>query len=254
MAEPTPPFDVKAIAAYAARNDAEVSLEVGKVYSVLQTDGKGLWWQTKGPGGNIGWFPASYTEIYVKPVAAPPPPMPMPAAAPSYQQPSYQQPAYQQQQSYQTPAPTPQPRAAPAPTPQPRPAPQPTPQYQTPASPQPQYNTPPSSPQVGVYGSGSASNPNLYTPRNDAAQSNTGPMSSPVGTSSGGKEKPGPPSRPPTKEKDETPAFIKLQSTPPRSPRRFVFGVASISPPMLDDSYSSCLFIMVFVLIALLMC
>ena len=208
MAEPTPPFDVKAIAGYAARNDAEVSLEVGKIYSVLQTDGKGLWWQTKGPSGNIGWFPASYTEIYVKPVAAPPPPAPTPSP-PAYQQPSYQQqqPSYQQpsyqQPSYQQPTPQPQ-------QPRPAPAPQPT-QYNTPSSPQQQNYSSPSSPQM----LGAQSSPNLYTPRSSEVINSTAPMSAPVGTSSGGgKDKPPPPSRPPAKEKEETPVFVKLQSTP----------------------------------------
>jgi len=83
----SPPFDVKAIAAYVARNNTEVSLEVGKTYRVLQTDGRGLWWQTKNEDGtSVGWFPASYTEV-IPPAAvvaaspAPPAPTPQPAAA-----------------------------------------------------------------------------------------------------------------------------------------------------------------------------
>eukprot|EP01124_Arcella_intermedia_P022895 TRINITY_DN3514_c0_g1_i1.p1 TRINITY_DN3514_c0_g1~~TRINITY_DN3514_c0_g1_i1.p1 ORF type:complete len:537 (-),score=119.35 TRINITY_DN3514_c0_g1_i1:82-1656(-) len=84
-AQPQPPFDVRALAAYTARNNTEVSLVVGKVYRVLLTDGKGLWWQTKTEDGlGVGWFPASYTEVIQSapapaPAAAAPPPIPQPA-------------------------------------------------------------------------------------------------------------------------------------------------------------------------------
>eukprot|EP01125_Pyxidicula_operculata_P008977 TRINITY_DN2968_c0_g1_i1.p1 TRINITY_DN2968_c0_g1~~TRINITY_DN2968_c0_g1_i1.p1 ORF type:complete len:508 (-),score=183.74 TRINITY_DN2968_c0_g1_i1:380-1903(-) len=86
MTEPTPPFDVRAIAVYAARNNTEVSLEVGKTYHVLQTDGKGLWWQTRAEDGRIGWFPASYTEVVpsaAPSVASTPAPVPTPTPAPT---------------------------------------------------------------------------------------------------------------------------------------------------------------------------
>lgn len=84
MTQPTLPFDVKAIAGYVARNNTEVSLEVGKIYKVLQTDGRGLWWQTKSEDGlSVGWFPASYTEIV--PTAAAAVAAPVPAPVPSSQ-------------------------------------------------------------------------------------------------------------------------------------------------------------------------
>eukprot|EP01123_Difflugia_compressa_P006108 TRINITY_DN18259_c0_g1_i1.p1 TRINITY_DN18259_c0_g1~~TRINITY_DN18259_c0_g1_i1.p1 ORF type:complete len:482 (-),score=88.61 TRINITY_DN18259_c0_g1_i1:1279-2724(-) len=84
-----PPFEVRAIAPYQARNGSEVSLEVGKTYLVLQTDGRGLWWQTKTEdGAGVGWFPASYTEILaaapVAPQPAPPAPVVVPQAQASY--------------------------------------------------------------------------------------------------------------------------------------------------------------------------
>eukprot|EP01129_Flabellula_baltica_P000230 TRINITY_DN10270_c0_g1_i1.p1 TRINITY_DN10270_c0_g1~~TRINITY_DN10270_c0_g1_i1.p1 ORF type:complete len:513 (-),score=152.64 TRINITY_DN10270_c0_g1_i1:90-1628(-) len=78
MAEPTCPFQVRAKAPYEARNNTEVSLVVGETYTVMQTDGKGLWWQTKGPAGNIGWFPASYTDV----IENTPPPAPVQTTPP----------------------------------------------------------------------------------------------------------------------------------------------------------------------------
>jgi len=98
MSEPTAPFDCVAVAPYTARNEAEVSLVVGQTYHVLQTDGKGLWWQTM-QDGRIGWFPASYTQPQV---AAPPVPEPVhvaPAPTPQPAAQQYQQPAAQPQQT-----------------------------------------------------------------------------------------------------------------------------------------------------------
>jgi len=74
--EPTPPFDVRAIANFTARSANEMSIEAGKNYKVIQTDGKGLWWNTQGPNGNYGWFPANYVELVTgssPPTAAPTP-------------------------------------------------------------------------------------------------------------------------------------------------------------------------------------
>jgi hypothetical protein len=79
---PQTPFYVKAISAYTARNNTEMSLEVGKVYHVCHTDGRGLWWQSKSEEtGAVGWFPASYTQVIEAPVPAQP-------AAPAYQAPA----------------------------------------------------------------------------------------------------------------------------------------------------------------------
>jgi len=61
--EHTTPFEVRAIANFTARSVNEMSIEAGKLYKVIQTDGKGLWWNTQGPNGNYGWFPANYVEI-----------------------------------------------------------------------------------------------------------------------------------------------------------------------------------------------
>lgn len=95
MSEPTPPFHVRAIAPYAARNGTEVSLAVNEVYEVLATDGKGIWWQSKGPNGNVGWFPASYTEV----IKNSPPSQQLPP--PPVEQPTYQaQNDYAQQNSF----------------------------------------------------------------------------------------------------------------------------------------------------------
>jgi len=102
MAQPAIPFDVKAIAAYTARNNTEVSLEIGKIYRVLQTDGRGLWWQTRNDDGtSVGWFPASYTEIIPTAAVAAAFPTPAPAPVP---QPAAQNPVVQP-----TPTPTPAP-------------------------------------------------------------------------------------------------------------------------------------------------
>jgi hypothetical protein len=84
---PPTPFDVRAISAYQARNNAEMSLEVGKIYRVLLTDGRGLWWQSKADDGNVGWFPASYTQI-IESAPAPTPTVPPPA--PAVEQPQQQ--------------------------------------------------------------------------------------------------------------------------------------------------------------------
>jgi len=73
--DPAPPFNVKAIAAFAARNDIELTLEIGKIYTVVQTDGKGLWWQAW-QGENLCWFPASYVEICDEPKPAAVPSVP----------------------------------------------------------------------------------------------------------------------------------------------------------------------------------
>jgi hypothetical protein len=87
MAQTPPiPFDVKAISAYTARNGNELSLEVGKVYRVLATDGRGVWWQSKTDEGQVGWFPANYTTVIESappPVVqqAPPEPQPQPQVA-----------------------------------------------------------------------------------------------------------------------------------------------------------------------------
>jgi hypothetical protein len=85
MAQTPPiPFDVKAISAYNARNGNELSLEVGKVYRVLATDGRGVWWQSKTDEGQVGWFPANYTTVIE---AAPPPVVQQQAAPPPEPQP-----------------------------------------------------------------------------------------------------------------------------------------------------------------------
>jgi len=85
MQSPNPPFNVQAISAYAARNNAEVSLEVGKVYTVLSTDGRGLWWQTKTEdGSSVGWFPASYTQVIESAPPAPTPVVTAPVVAEQY--------------------------------------------------------------------------------------------------------------------------------------------------------------------------
>jgi hypothetical protein len=84
MAQTPPiPFDVKAISAYTARNGNELSLEVGKVYRVLATDGRGVWWQSKTDEGQVGWFPANYTTV----IEAAPPPVVQQAAPPPEPQP-----------------------------------------------------------------------------------------------------------------------------------------------------------------------
>jgi len=57
------PFKVKAFAKYVARNNREVSLEIGKVYEVTQMDNKGLWWQSRGENNLLGWFPSNYTTV-----------------------------------------------------------------------------------------------------------------------------------------------------------------------------------------------
>jgi outer membrane biosynthesis protein TonB len=82
MTAPSLPFDVKAISAYSARNGNELSLEVGKIYRVLATDGRNVWWQSRTDDGLVGWFPANYTQIIeTEPVPTPviqPPPQPQP--------------------------------------------------------------------------------------------------------------------------------------------------------------------------------
>lgn len=94
---PPIPFDVKAISAYSARNGNELSLEVGRVYRVLATDGRGVWWQSKTEEGQVGWFPASYTQVVesAPPPAVPAQPEPVPVQEKVQAQPttSYQQPA-----------------------------------------------------------------------------------------------------------------------------------------------------------------
>jgi len=54
-------FIVQAIAPYEARNDTEVSLELGKYYKVVLTESRGKWYQTI-INGNRGWFPTSYIK------------------------------------------------------------------------------------------------------------------------------------------------------------------------------------------------
>jgi hypothetical protein len=66
------PFDVRAIASFTARSANEMSIEAGKVYKVIQTDGKGQWWNTQGPNGNYGWFPANYVEVLPYSASSPP--------------------------------------------------------------------------------------------------------------------------------------------------------------------------------------
>jgi len=79
MTEPTPPFKVKAIADYAAASEAELSLHTGEEYLVSATDGRGVWWQSTSSTGQVGWFPASYTQVVAQEDAAlPPPPEPEP--------------------------------------------------------------------------------------------------------------------------------------------------------------------------------
>lgn len=84
MAEPTPPFRVRAIADYIATGEGQVSLQVGKEYVVNGTDGKGIWWSTTTEDGIIGWFPASYTQVIETGDPAPPPP-PEPEPTPQTQ-------------------------------------------------------------------------------------------------------------------------------------------------------------------------
>jgi len=90
LPEPTSlPFEVKAIASFAARSPNEMSIEAGKIYKVIQTDGKGQWWNTQGPNGNYGWFPANYVEVLppptpVIPVTTPPPMIPQSNTAQNY--------------------------------------------------------------------------------------------------------------------------------------------------------------------------
>jgi hypothetical protein len=73
MSQIKPPFKVKAIAPYKATSPAEITLTVGQELEVLDTDGRGVWWQAKRPDGSIGWFPANYTQI-ITPSSFPPPP------------------------------------------------------------------------------------------------------------------------------------------------------------------------------------
>jgi len=107
MAQAPPlPFDVKAISGYSARNGNELSLEVGKVYRVLATDGRGVWWQSKSDEGTVGWFPASYTQV----IETPPVVEAVPISPPVQQQHQHQpqpQPAQQQHQSQPQPQPQP---------------------------------------------------------------------------------------------------------------------------------------------------
>jgi hypothetical protein len=103
VSAPPTPFYVKAISAYTARNNTEMSLEVGKVYHVCHTDGRGLWWQSKSEEtGAVGWFPASYTQVIESPAPAQTP-------APAYQAPAGVE--AQPQQTQATPAAT-QPQAS----------------------------------------------------------------------------------------------------------------------------------------------
>jgi hypothetical protein len=103
MTAPPLPFDVKAISAYNARTGNELSLEVGKIYRVLATDGRNVWWQSKTDDGLVGWFPANYTQI----IESAPPPVVEPVPTPPVIQPQVQhqpqpqpsQPAQQSQQS-----------------------------------------------------------------------------------------------------------------------------------------------------------
>jgi len=93
---PPIPFDVKAISAYQARNGNELSLEVGRVYRVSATDGRGVWWQSRTEEGQVGWFPASYTQVVesAPPPAAPAGPEPaVQAQVQAAQSTTYQQPA-----------------------------------------------------------------------------------------------------------------------------------------------------------------
>lgn len=76
--EPSVPFTVVALANYEARTNNELSLIAGQTYTVVQTDGQGLWWQAKSHNENeFAWFPASYTK-YLPPV----PPIAPKASAP----------------------------------------------------------------------------------------------------------------------------------------------------------------------------
>eukprot|EP01128_Nolandella_sp_AFSM9_P000546 TRINITY_DN106_c0_g1_i1.p1 TRINITY_DN106_c0_g1~~TRINITY_DN106_c0_g1_i1.p1 ORF type:complete len:653 (-),score=230.08 TRINITY_DN106_c0_g1_i1:168-2126(-) len=204
------PFQVTALSAYQARNDTEMTLHVGHQYTVIQK--ADLWWQAE-VNGEVGWFPADYTEV-VQAAPAPPPPV-------AYQPPPPQQPAYQQpaQPAYQQPPAAPQYNSQPqqqnlyssqpaAPSP---PAYNSAPvqhqhqqQQQQQQQPQQQQHHQQQQQQQQVPG---IDNSLLYTQSPQAA-----PQS--LNTARGGgsvSEKPPAPSRPPSKEKKETPAFIKLQ-------------------------------------------
>lgn len=82
LPEPPVPFQARAKADYPARSNIEINLQNGAVYTVTQTDGKGLWWQARDlTAGNVGWFPASFVDVIKQEAAPPPNPLPPPPAA-----------------------------------------------------------------------------------------------------------------------------------------------------------------------------
>lgn len=119
LPEPAVPFQARAKAAYPARSNIEINLVANAVYTITQTDGKGLWWQAKDlTAGNVGWFPASFVDV-IKEEPVAPPPNPLPPV----------------QQARPEPVTKPQP-PQPVATPKPQPVP-PQPVAQQPAAPKP---------------------------------------------------------------------------------------------------------------------
>lgn len=65
MALPQVPFKVKALAPYTPTSSNQLALVVGNIYEITETDGKGVWVQSK-VDGIIGWLPFNYTQVVVE--------------------------------------------------------------------------------------------------------------------------------------------------------------------------------------------
>eukprot|EP00048_Salpingoeca_helianthica_P016133 m.230614 g.230614 ORF g.230614 m.230614 type:complete len:406 (+) comp18099_c0_seq1:72-1289(+) len=61
---------VKALYPYAAQNSGEVTLEVGELYTVLDTS-DASWWRVKSAEGSEGYAPSNYLEAVATPAPAP---------------------------------------------------------------------------------------------------------------------------------------------------------------------------------------
>lgn len=70
MSSASPPFDVRAVLAYSARNASEISLELGRVFTVLEIDPRGKWFKARRPNApgtvrtRIHFIPLSSHRTY----------------------------------------------------------------------------------------------------------------------------------------------------------------------------------------------
>lgn len=58
-------FKAKAVFAYSAQNEGELSVEQGDIVQVLEKPDP-QWWRARTSGGSIGMLPATYLEEYIE--------------------------------------------------------------------------------------------------------------------------------------------------------------------------------------------